>query len=244
MPETRVPTNELVNEWVNEGRKNGRKEKNMKGCHVKWMTCWRTDVNIDFGAVRSCDRLAAPVWLWTNLVAAFPHLPSVEKGITHSEVWRLCLMIFQLTWHLNDFRICCPSVGQPKLWGGFSEDPSFHLLQKTRIPMVQKWQPSSTTDHTKAATDLRSRNHRCFSRPWHSSWHCRTMGVSKSYGANFWCPSDIILICTKKWLLCMTSLPYELVCSQNQLLSLSQIDCSLEKVSSVKLDITNSRNIL
>ena len=126
--------------------------------------------------------------------------------------------------------------------GGFSEDPSFHLLQKTRIPMVQKWQPSSTTDHTKAATDLRSRNHRCFSRPWHSSWHCRTMGVSKSYGASFWCPSDIILICTKKWLLCMTSLPYELVCSQNQLLS--QIDCSLEKVSSVKLDITNSRNIL
>lgn len=75
-----------------------------------------------------------------------------------------------------------------------------------------------------------------------SSWHCRTMGVSKSYGASFWCPSDIILICTKKWLLCMTSLPYKLVCSQNQLLS--QIDCSLEKVSSVKLDITNSRNIL
>ena len=75
-----------------------------------------------------------------------------------------------------------------------------------------------------------------------ASWHCRTMGVSKSYGASFWCPSDIILICTKKWLLCMTSLPYKLVCSQNQLLS--QIDCSLEKVSSVKLDITNSRNIL
>lgn len=39
----------------------------------------------------------------------------------------------------------------------------------------------------------------------------------------------------------MTCLPYKLVWSQNQLLS--QINCSLEKVSSVSLDISNGGNI-
>lgn len=154
---------------------------------------------------------------------------------------RLCLMIFQLTWHLNDFRICCPSVGQPKLWRVFGRpflpfasentNPNGPKVTFHRQRIIPRQPLTFEVEIIDASQGLDS-----------SSWHCRTMGVSKSYGASFWCPSDIILICTKKWLLCMTSLPYELVCSQNQLLS--QIDCSLEKVSSVKLDITNSRNIL
>ena len=180
-----------MSEWRKEEWKKG---KNMKGCHVKWMTCWTTDVNIDFGAVRSCDRLAAPVWLWTNLVAAFPHLPSVEKGITHSEVWRLCLMIFQLTWHLNDFRICCPSVGQPKLWRVFGRpflpfasentNPNGPKVTFHRQRIIPRQPLTFEVEIIDASQGLDT-----------AAGTAAQWASPKSYGASFWCQSCIILVC-------------------------------------------------
>ena len=118
---TRVPTNDVVNEWVNEGRKKGKKYERMP-CEMddllnNWCQYWFWSSSQLWSAGCTCLAL--------NKSRCSLSTSSLSWERNHS-LKRLCLMIFQLTWHLNDFRICCPSVGQPKLWR-VSGRPS-HLL--------------------------------------------------------------------------------------------------------------------
>ena len=167
--------NLLMNEWMKEGRMEERKKYERMPCEMddllnNWCQYWFWSSSQLWSAGCTCLAL--------NKSRCSLSTSSLSWERDHS-LWSLTPLFDDFSadltfeWFSNLLSIRWPA----QTVEGFRKTLPSICFRKHKSQW-SKSDFSSTTDNTKAATDLRSRNHRCFSRPWHSSWHCRTMGVS------------------------------------------------------------------